>query len=95
MDLFQTAVETTEASSTWKSRATQFVKSVVKNTLLGEAVFETYEHTVTYLAPPDCDGEQQQDAYARASVGSHYVAGACGGFVHALPTTFWESATVS
>jgi hypothetical protein len=42
---------------------------MVKNTLLGAAVFETFEYMVTYLAP---DNGEEQDAYARASIGSHF-----------------------
>lgn len=92
IDLFQTAVETEEASTRLK-RVTTFVKSVVKNTLLGAAVFETYEYMVTYLAPERC--QTNKDVYARASLASHFLAGACGGFVHAVPSTFWESNAVS
>lgn len=95
IDLFQTAVETEEASTRLK-RVTTFVKSVVKNTLLGAAVFETYEYMVTYLAPERCQPQMNHKDnvdHARASLGSHFLAGACGGFVHAIPSTFWESTT--
>lgn len=33
----------------------------------------------------------EHDAYARASLKTHYFAGACGGSVHAVASTFWES----
>lgn len=82
--------------------------ALVKNTLLGAAVFETYESTVSALAPPQplksiqqCGGHDDEsavvvdalehDAYARASLSTHYFAGACGGSVHAIASTFWES----
>lgn len=33
----------------------------------------------------------EHDVYARASLSTHYFAGACGGSVHALASTLWES----
>lgn len=102
MDLFQTAVEQQIEEASRLKRVTTFVKSLVKNTLLGAAVFETYEYMVTYLAPPEQSCQQMNnkndhnndlvddDVYARASLQSHFLAGACGGFVHAIPSTFWE-----
>jgi hypothetical protein len=35
------------------------------------------------------------DVYARASLQSHFLAGACGGLVHAIPSTFWEQQQVA
>lgn len=101
IDLFQTAVEQQIEEASRLKRVTTFVKSLVKNTLLGAAVFETYEYMVTYLAPPEQSCQQMNnkndhndlvvdDVYARASLQSHFLAGACGGFVHAIPSTFWE-----
>jgi hypothetical protein len=101
IDLFQTAVEQQIEEASRLKRVTTFVKSLVKNTLLGAAVFETYEYMVTYLAPPEQSCQQMNnkndhndlvddDVYARASLQSHFLAGACGGLVHAIPSTFWE-----
>jgi len=77
---------------------------VTKNTILGAAVFESYEYTVFRLAPPPPSIENmrkesnesaieviEHDAYARASLKTHYFAGAIGGSVHAVASTFWES----
>lgn len=36
-------------------------------------------------------GVIEHDAYARASLSTHYFAGACGGSVHAVASTVWES----
>lgn len=33
----------------------------------------------------------EHDAYARASLSTHFYAGACGGSVHAVTSTVWES----
>lgn len=63
-------------------------------------MFETYEHLVCNLAPPpvveDYSDESvidviEHDAYARASLSTHYFAGASGGSVHAFASTVWES----
>ena len=33
----------------------------------------------------------EHDVYARASLSTHYFAGACGGSIHAVASTLWES----
>ena len=84
-------------------------KALVKNTILGASVFETYCYTVAYLAPPPPVPTRRDDPnstttannnnvslnvddeYARASLGVHTVAGACGGAVHGLVGTLWET----
>jgi hypothetical protein len=83
-------------------------KALVKNTLLGAAVFETYCYTVVQLAPPPppptsspptpsrhddthSSTHDTEDEYARASLGVHVVAGACGGTVHGVVGTVWET----
>ena len=85
------------------TRVLPLVAAVTKNTLLGAAVFESYEYTVFYLAPPPTKQDNivvhdesaieaiEHDVYARASLGSHFFAGGCGGSVHAIASTFWES----
>ena len=112
MDLVQTALEQERAEMAaatpklphFLKRGITLVKTLIKNTLLGAAVFETYEYMVTYLASPGkqyCDPQLSinnkddndngdSDVYERASLQSHFLAGACGGFVHAIPSTFWE-----
>jgi hypothetical protein len=65
-----------------------YFAALVKNLVLGAAVFETYCYTVEHLAPPGKDG----DEYARASVPTHFVAGALGGSVHGIVGTVWEAA---
>lgn len=71
----------------------------MKNTLLGAAVFGTYENVVTYLdaynlkstSSPDKNNLHQppsfpldEDAYSRMSVIQHLGAGACAGTAHGL-----------
>jgi hypothetical protein len=65
-----------------------YFAALVKNLVLGAAVFETYCCTVEHLAPPGQDG----DEYARASVPAHVVSGALGGSVHGVVGTVWEAA---
>lgn len=80
------------------------LEAVTKNTILGAAVFETYEYTVANLAPPPTKHDiadvmedksvitvMEHDVYARAPLSTHYFAGACGGSVHAVASTVWES----
>jgi hypothetical protein len=69
-----------------------FSAALVKNTVLGAAVFETYCYTVEYLAPPPRQGEEDIDEYARASTPVHILAGALGGSVHGVVGTVWEVA---
>ena len=84
-------------------------KALVKNTILGASVFETYCYSVACLAPPPPVPSRRDDPnsssssttttislnvddeYARASLGVHTVAGACGGAVHGLVGTLWET----
>jgi hypothetical protein len=102
LDVLFEAVDAT--GETRRTRFTNFLFSVTKNTILGAAVFETYEYTVANLAPSPTrqdivhDNEDESgfkklehDVYARASLSTHYFAGACGGSVHAVASTFWES----
>ena len=77
---------------------------MVKNTLLGLAVFESYSAVIERFAPPTrltddqgrrMDGHQHlaqpQDPYARASVMLHLSAGAAGGLSHGLAASLWDA----
>ena len=79
-------------------------KALVKNTVLGASVFETYCYMVLHLAPappspsdaaaPTTTPDHHvvvEDEYARASLGVHVVAGACGGAVHGVVGTLWDT----
>jgi hypothetical protein len=68
-----------------------FTTALVKNTVLGAAVFETYGYAVEHMAPPPKQDEEA-DEYARASTPVHFVAGAIGGSVHGIVGTLWETA---
>lgn len=80
---------------------------VLKNTLLGAAVFETYGHTISRLAPdagidaldridPQDDGlDEDVDEYARASLYSHVQAGFVAGSVHGVLSTAVEAPSKS
>ena len=97
IDLLSSAVESGEdhtARQKFRIRASRFLSSVVKNTILGAAVFETYDYVVSYLAPPRSGTESETfetDEYARASLGAHFEAGACAGSVHGIASTVWDS----
>lgn len=53
-------------------------------------MFETYGYTVKQLALPQPVDDQAGDEYARATVPTHFVAGALGGTVHGIIGTIWE-----
>ena len=78
------------------SRATRqlatFGRAFAVNTLLGIAVYATYEGSVGYLSSDDGGGEGAsggaggEDACERATVPQHFAAGAAGGGAHAVLT---------
>jgi hypothetical protein len=71
------------------------VLALLKNTLLGLAVFETYCYTVETLADTITISDQNnnsKDPYDRASIGMHMIAGGLGGVAHGVAGTVWETA---
>lgn len=88
IDLLKSAVESSERRRVTLAQIKSFVSSVVKNTILGVIVFETYSYSVGYLADDTIDS---LDEYARASLGSHYFAGANAGCAHSVASSVLES----
>lgn len=133
-DWWSTAVESQQSSSQRWKQFRSFAGNLVKNTLLGLAVFESYGYVVGQLAPPppppaseimqrsksnsshnaeklkknsfttdsnDDDSEDlstiltdEPDEYARASLASHWTAGAVAGSVHGIATSIFEGPIV-
>ncbi|KAL3936319.1 MAG: hypothetical protein SGBAC_008334 [Bacillariaceae sp.] len=130
-DWWSTAVESQQPSAQRWKQIRAFAGNLVKNTLLGLAVFESYGYVVDQLAPPptppsaemihrsandssrnakeaknevandqdfvDDHSEDlstvlndEPDEYARASLVSHWTAGAVAGSVHGVATSVLE-----
>jgi len=89
-DVFSTA---STGSGSGGARLKSVVGTLVKNTVLGAAVFETFGAVVGRLASPEIatDGGagelSRSDEYERASLGAHFSAGAAAGAVHAVLST--------
>eukprot|EP00980_Cylindrotheca_fusiformis_P012638 scaffold3086_cov75-Cylindrotheca_fusiformis.AAC.4 len=69
LDWWSTAVESSSSSSSsskgrksqWWARFRSFAGSMVKNTLLGMAVFESYGYVVGYLAPDEISNDMDDE----------------------------------
>jgi hypothetical protein len=107
-DWWTTAVESTpdggKKNQVWP-RVKTFSMTLVKNTLLGAAVFESYGYIVGELAPAGNVEEESAedddegflkapDAFERASLPIHIGAGFAAGSVHGILMTVLESSTV-
>jgi hypothetical protein len=73
----------------------EFELDLAKNTLLGMAVFQTYELAVEAMAPapvfdPNVHTNRRIDPYAQASVGMHGIAGGLGGCMHGVAGIVWD-----
>lgn len=78
-------------------------EALVKNTIIGAAVYGTYEKVIEEYMDSSSNVERmtqnetknpswiKEDAYSRASVMQHFGAGLCAGTVHGLFTTALES----
>jgi len=90
-----------ETKALWMNRIYRFVQfssSIIKNSLLGAAVFETYDAMISRIGNERVDAKSQskgdgpgasmesllEDAYARASITNHFLAGGAAGTVHAI-----------
>ena len=93
-------VDAAESSSStkkesWKTRASNFTGNLVKNTILGMAVFSTYEEAID--RHPEPDPEMMDPTYSVArpvsstQLSQHFVAGFCAGSVHAGLGSVMES----
>jgi hypothetical protein len=106
-DWWSTAVESTtdgKKNQVWPL-VKNFSTTLVKNTLMGAAVFESYGYIVGELAPAgkveeaaDEDDDEgflkEPDAFERASLPIHLGAGFAAGSFHGILTTVLESSTV-
>lgn len=71
---------------------TTFSVDLVKNTLLGLAVFEAYGAVIERMAPISSTNKgEKRDPYAQASVTTHAFAGSVGGFSHGVAGTVWDT----
>ena len=79
---------------------------MVKNTLLGLAVFESYGAVIEYAASSSylstmdvvehtAASKESRDPYVKATVAAHVLGGAVGGGAHGLLLWIWESAASS
>lgn len=101
-DFVEAQLDAAESSSSvqkesWKTRASNFAGNLVKNTILGMAVFATYEEAIDRFEGGD-DNKNQEDLELMGPTGSgdtserpvsstrlsqHFAAGFCAGSVHA------------
>lgn len=103
-DWWSTAVESTPGGDGKKNqvwpRVKSFTSMLMKNALLGAAVFESYGYIVDQLAPATIGDTKQEDdegfleepdEFERASLPIHIGAGFAAGSVHGVFTTVLES----
>jgi len=70
--------------------------ALIKNTIMGAAVFETYEHTIHFFDKNTTDKHADEssgtDAFERVNVSQHFVAGAIAGSAHSILHIAFEAA---
>ncbi len=102
LDFVEATQDAAESSSSiqkesWKTRTSNLAGNLVKNTILGMAVFATYEEAIDRFEGADDDNDQRQDLelmdlkttysgerpVSSTRLSQHFAAGFCAGSVHA------------